>query len=111
MASNSQLKTCLPLAAMIKLDDIHSLTEFQRDAKTHVRHLKKAGRPAVVTINGKAALVVQDASAYQSILDLIDRAEAIAGIQKGLDSANRGEGEAAGDVFARLRKKRKIAGE
>lgn len=96
---------------MIKLDDIHSLTEFQRDAKTHVKRLKKTGRPAVLTINGKAALVVQDASAYQSILDMIDRAEAIAGIQKGLDSANRGEGEAAGDVFARLRKKHKIAAE
>jgi len=50
-------------------------------------------------------------SAYQSILDVIDRAEAIDGIQKGLDSANRGEGETAGDVFARLRKKRKIDGE
>ena len=93
---------------MIKLDDIHSLTEFQRDAKTHVKHLKKTGRPAVLTINGKAALVVQDAAAYQAMLD---RVEAIEGIQKGLDSANRGEGEAAGDVFARLRKKHKIAAE
>lgn len=45
------------------------------------------------------------------ILDAIVRAGAIAGIQKGLDSANRGEGEAAGDVFARLRKKHKIAAE
>ena len=96
---------------MIKLDDIHSLNEFQRDATTHIKPLKKTGRPAVLTINGKAALVVQDASAYQSILDMIDRAEAIAGIQKGLDSANRGEGEGAGDVFARLRKKHKIAAE
>ena len=93
---------------MIKLDDIHSLTEFQRDAKTHVKHLKKTGRPAVLTINGKAALVVQDAAAYQAMLD---RVEAIEGIQKGLDSANRGEGEGAGDVFARLRKKHKIAAE
>ena len=96
---------------MIKLDDIHSLTEFQRDAKTHVKQLKKTGRPAVLTINGKAALVVQDASAYQSMLDVIDRAEAIAGIKKGLDSADRGEGEPAGEVFARLRKKHNIAAE
>ena len=96
---------------MIKLDDIHSLTEFQRDVKTHVKHLKKTGRPAVLTINGKAALVVQDASAYQAMLDAIDRAEAIAGIQKGLDWANCGEGEQAGRVFARLRKKHNIAAE
>jgi hypothetical protein len=57
---------------------------------------------------GKATAVVQDVSVYPSVLD---RAEAIAGIRRGLDSANRGEGEAAADVFARLRKKHKIAGE
>ena len=96
---------------MIKLDDIHSLTEFQRDAKNHVKLLKKSGRPAVLTINGKAALVIQDASAYQSMLDVIERAEAIVGIQKGLDSADRGEGESAHEVFARLRKKHSIVAE
>lgn len=96
---------------MIKLDEIHSLTEFQRDAKTHIKHLKKTGRPAVLTVNGKAALVVQDASAYQAMLDMIDRTEAIAGIQLGLNSADRGDGEPADEVFARLRKKHRIAAE
>jgi PHD/YefM family antitoxin component YafN of YafNO toxin-antitoxin module len=62
-----------------QLDDIHSLTEFQRDTKTHMKQLKKTGRPAVLTVNGKASLVVQDASVYQSMLDAGDRAEAIAG--------------------------------
>lgn len=51
---------------------------------------------------------VRELSVCPSVLD---RAEAIAGIQRGLDSANRGEGEAAGVVFARLRKKHKIASE
>lgn len=96
---------------MIKLDEIHSLTDFQRDAKSHVKHLKKSGRPAVLTINGKAALVVQDAMAYQSMLEAMDRAEAISGIQKGLDSANRGKGEPVGECFARLRKKHNISPE
>ena len=96
---------------MIKLEDIRSLTDFQRDAKTHIKHLKKTGRPTVLTINGKAELVVQAASAYQEMLDVVDRVEAIAGIQRGLDSANRGEGEPAAEVFARLRKKHKMAAE
>jgi len=62
----------------------------------------------VLTINGKAELIVQDASAYQEMLDTLDRAEAIAGIQRGLDSVNRGEGKPAEEVFAPLRKKHKI---
>ena len=96
---------------MIHLDDIHSLTDFQRDAKAHIKHLRKTGRPSVLTVNGKAALVVQDAGAYQSMLDAIERAETIAGIQRGLDSANRGKGEPARTVFARLRRKHKIPAE
>ena len=94
---------------MIKLDDSHSFTEFQRDAKTQIKRLKEPGRPAVLTVNGKAAVVVQDAFAYQAMLDALDRAEAIAGIQRGLDSINRGEGEPVDKTFARLRKKHNIA--
>ena len=90
---------------MIKLEDIHSLTDFQRDTKTHIKNLKKTGRPVVLTVNGKATLIVQEASAYQTMLDSVERSQAIAGIQRGLDSANRGENEPAGKVFARLRKK------
>jgi PHD/YefM family antitoxin component YafN of YafNO toxin-antitoxin module len=93
---------------MIKLEDIHSLTEFQRDAKSHIKELKKTGRPVVFTVNGKATLVIQDASAYQTMLDTLDRAEAIAGIQRGLKSMEREEGEPAATVFARIRKKHRI---
>ena len=93
---------------MIKLENIHSLTDFQRDTKTHIKNLKKTGRPVVLTVNGKATLIVQEASAYQSMLDSVERAAAIDGIQRGLDSASRGEGEPADEVFARLRKKHKV---
>jgi PHD/YefM family antitoxin component YafN of YafNO toxin-antitoxin module len=94
---------------MIKLDDIHSLTEFQRDTKTHLKRLKKTGRPEVLTVNGRPSVVVQDALAYQEMLDAIDRAGAIVGIRRGLDSMNRGEGDAAEDVFATLRRRHKIS--
>jgi hypothetical protein len=57
---------------------------------------------------GKAEIVVQDAASYQKLLELIDRAEAIEGIQKGLESMQRGEGKPAQEVFTRLRKKHNI---
>src|SRR5262245_53432798 len=95
----------------IKLEDIHSLTDFQRDAKSHIKHLKQTGRPAVLTVNGKATLVVQDACAYQSMLDAVERAGAMAGIQRGLESMARGKGEPAAKTFARIRKKHGIPAE
>jgi PHD/YefM family antitoxin component YafN of YafNO toxin-antitoxin module len=90
---------------MIKLEDIHSLTDFQRDTKSHIKRLKKTGRPEVLTINGKASLVVQDAEAYQAMLDVIDRTEAIKGIRHGLQEANTGQGRPIREAIDDIRKK------
>ena len=94
---------------MVHLEDIHSLTDFQRNTKEHIQRLKETGRPEVLTVNGKAEIVVQDAASYQKLLELIDRVEAIEGIQKGLESMQRGEGKPAQEVFTRLRKKHNIS--
>ena len=88
---------------MIDLNDIYSLSDFQRKTREHIDRLKQTGKPAVLTVNGKAELVVQDAAAYQAFLDLIDRAEAIIGIQAGLASIGRGEGEPLDDAIAKIR--------
>jgi PHD/YefM family antitoxin component YafN of YafNO toxin-antitoxin module len=93
---------------MLHVDDIYSLTDFQRHAKEHIERLKQTGRPEVLTVNGKAELVVQDAAAYQKLLDLLDRAEALEGIRQGLESMHRGKGRPAADVFQELWKKHHI---
>lgn len=70
---------------MIQPDDVTSLTDFKRDTPAHLRRLRKSGRPSILTINGKAAAVVLDPKAYAKLAELIERAEAIAGIQRGMD--------------------------
>jgi prevent-host-death family protein len=93
---------------MIHLDDIYSLTDFQRHTKDHIERLKQTGRPEVLTVNGKAEVVVQDAASYQKLLELLDRLEAIEGIKQGLASMYRGEGRPAAEVFQDLRQKHHI---
>ncbi|HZG43043.1 MAG TPA: type II toxin-antitoxin system Phd/YefM family antitoxin [Longimicrobium sp.] len=88
---------------MIKTSDIHSLSDFQRGAREHIRRLRETRRPAVLTVNGRAEVVVQEASAYQELLDRLDRAEAIAGINRGLVSMRRGEGRPAEEALEELR--------
>ncbi len=61
----------------IRIEDIASLTDFHRNSKIHWKRLKLSGRPKVLTINGKAELVVQDAAAYQRLLDAVERAEQV----------------------------------
>jgi PHD/YefM family antitoxin component YafN of YafNO toxin-antitoxin module len=54
---------------MIRVQDIRSVTDFYRHAHAHLKRLKQTGRPELLTINGKAVLVVQDAAAYQQLLE------------------------------------------
>lgn len=93
---------------MVTLNETHPLADFQKNTKGHLRRLNKTGRPEVLTINGKPAVVVQEARSYQRLLDSVERAEAIAGIKLGLESLARGEGQPAKTVFTRLRRKYKI---
>jgi prevent-host-death family protein len=82
--------------------DIRPLTEFKRDTARFISHLRETGRPSVLTVNGKPALVVMDAQAWQDVQDRIEYARTIAGIRKGLDPARDGQGVEAGAFFATL---------
>ncbi len=60
---------------MIELKNIHSLSDFKRNAKEFIERIKATKSPIVLTINGKAAVVVQDAHAFQAIYDRVEQAE------------------------------------
>jgi hypothetical protein len=89
---------------MISVQDIRSLTDFQRHTKAHLRRLKASGRPTVLTVNGKAELVVQDAAAFEEMLD------AIRGIQRGLDAMKEGTGKPFRAALNEIRGRQKVSG-
>jgi prevent-host-death family protein len=84
--------------------DIHPLTDFKRHTSRFLRQLKKTGHPVVLTINGKAELVVQDAASYQRLFELAERLETIQAVKESLASIDRGEGRPMDDVFDALEK-------
>jgi prevent-host-death family protein len=79
--------------------DIQSLSTFKRDTAKVVRQLKKTGQPVILTVNGKAELVVQDAESYQKLVEAKDRIDAIEGIRRGLESMRRNAGKPAEKFF------------
>jgi hypothetical protein len=76
---------------MINLKDIQSLTEFQRKSRETIARLKRTGRPAILTVNGQAAIVVQDAHAYQKLLDRAEQAEKLMELRRGIAEYRAGE--------------------
>jgi PHD/YefM family antitoxin component YafN of YafNO toxin-antitoxin module len=63
--------------------DIHSLSDFKRNTTAFLEQMRGSGHPVVLTINGKAEIVVQDALSYQRLLNRVDELEALEGIKRG----------------------------
>lgn len=79
--------------------DIQSLTTFRRRSGDLMKQLKKSKRPMVLTVNGRAAAVVQDAAAYQRLLDIAARADADEGIRQGMEDVRKGRTRPARQFF------------
>lgn len=87
---------------------IDSLTNFKRQTADFLQKLRTSGEPLVLTVNGKAEVVVQDAAAYQHLLELAakaDRDEAIAAIRAGLVDAEAGRVKPARKALKALARK------
>lgn len=90
---------------MVQMNDIHPLTAFLRDHKSHIERLSETGRPEVLTVNGRARVVVQDAEAYQRMLDVIDSVQAERILKERIASIDRGDpGVPAAEALADVRK-------
>jgi prevent-host-death family protein len=84
--------------------DIQSLTNFRRNSGEFLKKLKKSKRPLVLTVNGKAEAVVQDAEAYQRLLDTAARADVYEAIRQGVEDVARRRPRPAREVFNQLRR-------
>jgi PHD/YefM family antitoxin component YafN of YafNO toxin-antitoxin module len=89
---------------MIDLREVRSVTEFQRNLKGYLGRLKKKKAPMVLTVNGRAELVVQDAQSYQGMLERLERAETLAAIREGIKQFQQGQGIPLDTAAKRLRK-------
>ncbi len=87
----------------LDLRHILPLSDFQRSAKSFLVTLKETQAPMVLTVNGKAAVVVQDAESYQRLMERMELLESLAGIRKSLDEFEQGKGIPLDQAFQQLR--------
>jgi prevent-host-death family protein len=87
----------------ISLKNIHSLSEFKRNANVYVEQVRNSLSPLVLTVNGEAAVIVQDAISFQTTIDRLRAVEAELqelklaqlrfDLQVGVDQLDQGDGE------------------
>lgn len=83
--------------------DINSLSNFKRNTPDFIRQLKESGHPVVLTINGKAELVVQDSASYQRLIELAERAERMDALRESIEDMRAGRVTPAEDMLAEMR--------
>lgn len=89
----------------VNLRNIHPLSEFQRSAKSFLEEMRMNKSSLVLTVNGKAAAVVQDADAYQDMVERIELLESMLGLRKSLEEFEQGQGVPLDQAFQQLRDK------
>lgn len=93
---------------MIRPTNVSPITDFKRNTPDFVKRLKASGLPEVLTIEGRGELVVQDAAAYQRLLEVVERAEAMAGIRRGLADVEAGRHVSLAEFEVAMRAKHSI---
>ena len=88
--------------------DIHSISDFKRNTPGFVKQLKKTGQPVVLTMNGRARVVIQDAESYQNMLDLLERVKDIEAIRDGLADVENENTMSLDDFDNKMRRKHRV---
>lgn len=88
---------------MFDLGDAVPLAEFQQNAREHLARLQQSGRPQLLTVDGSPDAVVQSAAAYRALVERLERAESVIGMQRGIEAALRGESVELDEAFEQIR--------
>lgn len=76
---------------MITPENIHPLTDFLRNHKAHIANLKESKLPEVLTVNGKAEIVIMDSSTYQALALKLEEFSRLEAIRAGIEASDKGE--------------------
>ncbi len=85
-----------------------SLTHFQDRTPELIDRLKVSGDPLVLTVDGKAEVVVQDAAAYQQLLDRAEYLETVAALKEAIRDVEEGRTRPAEEALAEIRRRHGI---
>lgn len=62
---------------MLNTRQIHPMSDFLRNHKAHVARLKETRTPEVLTVNGRAEVVLLDTESYETMVEQLTHMEAV----------------------------------
>ncbi len=62
---------------MLDTRQIHPMSDFLRNHKAHVARLKETRTPEVLTVNGRAEVVLLDTESYENMVEQLNHMKAV----------------------------------
>jgi PHD/YefM family antitoxin component YafN of YafNO toxin-antitoxin module len=88
---------------MADITNSHSLTDFQRNAKSFIDGLNESKEPLLLTVNGRVQAVLVDPVTFQQMEERVERERFMAAILEGEKDIAEGRTRPAAEVFEELR--------
>jgi len=88
---------------MIRATDIHSLTDFTRNARAYIQQIRESKSPMALTVNGDAQVVVQDVESFQKMVDELEHRRFIAAMRESEVAVRNGEVQDLDQAFSKIR--------
>jgi PHD/YefM family antitoxin component YafN of YafNO toxin-antitoxin module len=74
---------------MLDSRQIHSMSDFLRNHKTHVARMKETRKPEVLTVNGRAEVVMLDTETYENMVERLEHMEAVSSLRAHMAQAQK----------------------
>ena len=90
---------------MTDLTNSHSLTDFQRNARSFIDGINETKEPMLLTVNGKVQAVLVDPVTYQQLEEQIERQRFIDALREGERAIKEGRVRPAEQAYEEMKAK------
>lgn len=88
---------------MHSTSDIYPVSDFNRKPSEHIKRLQETKKPEVLTVNGKAAVVMIDPESYDKLVQNAELFETLETIRKANAEHEAGLSKPIDQVFSELK--------
>ena len=91
----------------MQTSDIYSVTDFNRKPAEHIKRVQESKNPEVLTVNGKAAVVMLDPDTYDQLMQDAELARTLEQISLANAQHKEGKSKPLDQVFCELKERLK----
>lgn len=88
---------------MYTTKDIYPVSDFNRKTSEHIKRVQETRKPEVLTVNGKAAIVVVDPESYDAMVQNQELLQTLKNIAIADEQHENGQRKSAKQVFQELK--------